>query len=90
MFEDIEISPFGNNLIFKDGYTKEFIKSVITKKKLNGLKINTRWTSSEDLDFLEDYTFLESLDITGGKDINFEFLKEFKSISFKCNWKRGN
>lgn len=80
MFEDIEISPYGSNLIFKDGYTIEFVKSILAEKKLSGLKINTRWISYENLDFLNDYAFLETLDITGGKNINFNFLKNLKNL----------
>jgi len=36
---EIEISPYGNLLMFKTGYSAEFIKKTIEKNKLNGLSI---------------------------------------------------
>ena len=39
----IEVSPYGNNLIYKKEYTKNDVFEILKKKKLNGIKINTRW-----------------------------------------------
>jgi hypothetical protein len=80
MSEQIEVSEFGNNLIFKRGYTKAFVHSILKKRKLNGIKINTRWEKVDNLEFLADYDFLESLEIVGMGDFDFQFLGNLKQL----------
>jgi hypothetical protein len=74
MQDNVEISPFGNNLIFKSGYTKEFVYAILKERHLDGIKINTRWENIIDFSFLSEYHFLESLDIVGASDFDFSFL----------------
>jgi hypothetical protein len=84
MKEQFETSVFGNNLIYKKNYTKEFIQSTIKKNNLNGLKIMTSLKEDrlENLFFLNDYDFLESLDITSSSDFDLTFLKKLKSLRY--------
>ena len=74
MKETIEISPFGNNLIYRNFYDRNFIETTINERHLSGLKINTRWENLLNLDFLSEYDFLESLEIVGRGNIDFGFL----------------
>lgn len=80
MDNNIEISPFGNNLIFKSGYDKNFVFSVLSEKCLDGIRVNTRWENINNLGFLSEYDFLESLDIVGIGDFDFSFLSSLKKI----------
>jgi hypothetical protein len=80
MENNIEISPFGNNLMFKSGYTKDFVFTTLKERHLDGIKINTRWENLVDLSFLSDYQFLESLDIVGVRDFDFSFLLSLKKL----------
>lgn len=80
MEKNIEISLFGNNLMFKTGYTKDLVFSIIKEKKLEGLKINTRWEGIKSLDFLSEYEFIESLEIVGNNDFDFSFLFSLKNL----------
>lgn len=80
MESNIEISPYGNNLIFKNGYNKEIVLSILKGKQLNGIKINTRWENLNDLSFLSEYDFLESLDLVGTGDFDFSFLFSLKRL----------
>jgi hypothetical protein len=80
MQDNVEISPFGNNLIFKSGYTKEFVYAILKERHLDGIKINTRWENIIDFSFLSEYHFLESLDIVGASDFDFSFLFYLKKL----------
>jgi hypothetical protein len=80
MDKSIEISPFGNNLMFKSEYNKEFVFRVLKEGNLDGIKINTRWEQLTDLSFLTEYDFLESLDIVGVSDFDFKFLFSLKKL----------
>lgn len=80
MESNIEISPFGNNLMFKSGYNKDFVFTILQERNLDGIKINTRWENITDLSFLSEYEFLESLDVVGVGDFNFSFLISLKKL----------
>jgi len=82
MKNEIEISPYGNLLVYKKGYTLEFVRATIQKRKLNGLRIFSVLSDQKlsDLNFLSEYTFLESLSITSGDDHDLSFLSELKRL----------
>jgi len=74
MEKEIEISPYGSLLVFKKGYTLQFVKRVISEKNLRGLRIFSFFEERLDnLDFLNEYSFLEALDITSINDFDFGF-----------------
>lgn len=74
MSNEIEISPFGNLLLYKRGYSPEFVKSVLDEFGLKGLKVNSRAEKLVSLEFLTDFVFLRSLEIVGEGDFSFDFL----------------
>jgi hypothetical protein len=80
----IEISPLGNFLMYKTGYTAEFIKQTIDKNKLNGLRIfDDAFPEQERLtsfDFLAEYDFLEGLEIATIFDNDYSFLKSLPKL----------
>ena len=39
MYDKIEISPYGNMLVFKKGYTADFVKKTILVTKAYGITI---------------------------------------------------
>jgi hypothetical protein len=82
MNREIEISPYGSLLVYKKGYTVDFVRSLLDKKKLRGLRIFAMLNEDRlpDLDFLSDYSFLEVLDITSVDDYNYNFLYSLKNI----------
>ncbi|HEY2581773.1 MAG TPA: hypothetical protein VGI43_08205 [Mucilaginibacter sp.] len=76
MKQEIEISSYGNLLVYKKGHTIEFIHSTIKKRKLRGLRIFTDLKEDKlaDLNFLKECGFLEVLSITSGDDHDLSFL----------------
>lgn len=82
MKDEIEISQYGNLLVYKKGYTLDFVRATIQKKKLNGLRIFSELSDQilTDLNFLSHYSFLTSLNITSRDDYDFSFLSELKGL----------
>jgi len=82
MSKEIEISPVGELLVYKKGYTRAFVLDTIEKKKLRGLRIFSVLQDDvlPDLDFLKDYASLEVLDIVSGQDYDFSFLSGMVSL----------
>lgn len=82
MKNEIQISPYGNLLVYKEGYTLEFVRSTIQKRKLNGLRIFAVLSDQKlsSLNFLAKYTFLESLSITSSDDHDLSFLTELRQL----------
>lgn len=76
MGSNIEISPYGSLLVYKKGYTKEYISKTIEEKSLRGLRIFAVLNQDRlsDTEFLKDYRFLEALDVTSVNDLDFSFL----------------
>src|SRR6476661_8903673 len=70
----IEISPYGNMLVYEKEYSSEFVKQTIRSKKLSGLRIFDHLDPLESLDFLRKFNFLEKLDIDSINDHDFSFL----------------
>lgn len=81
-FKDIEIAPFDNLLVYKKGYTREFVAKVIQEKKLGGLRIFSLLKNEklDGINFLEEYSFLEKLDITSSADFNFSPIKKLTNL----------
>ena len=80
--ENIEISQNGNLLIYKPGYTADFVSWAIEGHQLDGLRI---WTDPlveppEDLGFLREYSFLKALDVTSVYDYPFDFLADLPHL----------
>lgn len=82
MDNQIEISPYGNLLVYKHGYSAGFVRSVIEERKLEGLRVFSilKDQKVENTDFLKKYTFLKSLDITSSCDYDFSFLSYLKGL----------
>ncbi len=82
MTKKIEISPYGNLLVYKKEYTLEFVQSTIQEKQLKGLRIFSILNEDKlsNLSFLSEYTFLEALDITSLDDYDFNFLLKLKGL----------
>lgn len=80
--KEIEISPYGSLLVYRKGYSLDFVRTTIQKKNLKGLRIFAQLKEDklESLDFLREYTFLEALDITTVDDFDFGFLSELKGL----------
>lgn len=78
----IEIAPFDKLLVFKKGYTPEFVSEIIAKKKLGGLRIFSILQEDrlDTIDFLKDYDFLKGLDITSTRDFDFSFLHKLTKL----------
>lgn len=93
MYDKIEISPYGNMLIFKKGYTADFVKKTILVHHFNGLRIFDHLDTLDTLDFLKDYTFLEKLDIDCMYDHDYSFLRSLpllKHLSIGISVKQSN
>lgn len=82
MSGEIEISPNGSLLVYKNKYSAEYARSIIQEQKLCGLRIFAQLKDDRlpDLDFLSEYSFLEALDITSVDDCNFGFLAHLKNL----------
>jgi Leucine-rich repeat (LRR) protein len=82
MNREIEIAPYAPLLIYKQGYTLEFVRSIIQERNLEGLRIFAHLKDDrlKDLDFLKEYTFLNRLDIASVDDYDFSFLLLLKGL----------
>ncbi len=82
--KNIKTSFFRNLLIYRKGYTPEFIKETIKLKKLDGLEVHDVLPSHDitDFTFLEKLIFLEKLRINAINDIDFSFLLKLKKLLF--------
>lgn len=80
--EEIEIAPFDNLLVYKKGYTTEFVERIINEKKLGGLRIFAVLKSEEldSISFLKKLTFLRKLDITASNDFSFDSLGDLSNL----------
>lgn len=80
--DDIEIAPFDNLLVYKKGYTPEFVFKIISAKKLGGLRIFSilKMDRLDTIDFLRDYDFIEKLDVTSISDFDFSFLNRLTNL----------
>lgn len=93
MEKHIEISPYGNMLVYKKGYSAEFVHKVIIENKLSGLRIFDHLDKLESLDFLSEFNFLEKLDIDCMYDQDYSFLKNLlslKSLGIGPSTKKNN
>lgn len=80
MNNKIEVSPYGNMLVFKKNYSAEFVKKTIHEHRLNGLRIFDHLDRLDTLDFLQEYTFLEKLDIDCMDDHDYGFLNNLRHL----------
>ena len=80
MKDNIEISPYGNMLVYKKGYTPSLVKKTIDKYDLDGLRIFDHLDRLDSLHFLQDYVFLKGLDISCIDDQDFSFLKNLPNL----------
>lgn len=82
MENKIEISPYGNMLVYKKGYTPDFVKNAIEKNGLKGLRIFDHLDRLDTLDFLKEYTFLKKLDIDCINDQDYSFLGSLPNLEY--------
>ncbi|WP_434440538.1 hypothetical protein [Sphingobacterium faecium] len=82
MKKQIEISPYGSLLVYKNYYTRDDIRYIIQEKNLKGLRIFIQLKEEKlpDLNFLSEYSFLEALDITSVEDYDFSFLANLSNL----------
>lgn len=76
----IEISPYGNMLVYKKGYTADFVKKAIVQNGLEGLRIFDHLDRLESLDFLKEYSFLKKLHIHCMHDQDYSFLQALYNL----------
>ena len=77
---DLEIKEPEKLLVYKKGYSVEFVRETIGNKSLNGLRIFDHLDPLDDLGFLKDYTFLANLDISSILDHDYLFLKHLTNL----------
>ena len=75
-----EISPYGNMLVYKKGYTASFVEMTIRENNLEGLRIFDHLDKLESLDFLQDFGFLQKVDIDSILDHDYSFLKKLNNL----------
>lgn len=76
MNTNIEISPTGSLLVFKHGYSADFVRTTLQDNNLRGLYIFAQLPSEklESLSFLNEFGFLKSLSISTINDQDWSFL----------------
>lgn len=82
MENKIEISPYGNMLVYKKGYTSDFVKDLIDKHRLEGLRIFDHLDRLDNLNFLKEYSFLKKLDIDCINDHDYSFLGNLPNLKY--------
>ena len=82
MQNKIKISPYGNMLVYKKGYAPDFVKNVIDKHTLEGLRIFDHLDRLDNLDFLKEYSFLKKLDIDCMDDHDYSFLVNLTNLNY--------
>jgi len=82
MKDEIEVSPYGDMLIYKKNYTPVLVKEIIDEHKLKGLRIFDHLDKLNSLNFLKNYNFLERLDIDCIDDQDYSFLKELPNLKY--------
>lgn len=93
MSNKFEISPFGNMLVYKKGYSSDFVRELIEVNNLSGLRIFDHLDKLDSLDFLSEFSFLEQLSISCIFDQNYTFLKKLsnlKTLSIDLSIKENN
>jgi hypothetical protein len=77
-----EISPYGQLLVYKKGYTASIVEKIINEKKLKGLRIFAILEEDrlESIEFLKEFTFLENLEIISANDLDFTSLKYLRQL----------
>lgn len=82
MSQNIEVSFDGKILDYRKGYSPEFVKSVIDKNNLNGMRVFSVLKDErlESLEFLKYFNFLKSLNITCIDDHDYDFLSFFNEL----------
>jgi len=82
MNQNIEVSFDGKILDYRKGYSPAFVKSVINKNNLNGMRVFSvlKEERLESLEFLRDFNFLKSLNITCVDDHDYNFLNVFNEL----------
>ncbi len=80
--KEIQISPIGNFLIYNKTYTLKQVEKIIKDKNLNGLRIFAQLKEDriDGFDFLNEYNFLEGLEIASRDDYDYKFLKSLKNL----------
>lgn len=82
IMKNIEISSYGELLVYKKWYTPDILYKIIKEKKLKGLRIvaHLRDQRLSNIDFLKDCTFLEGLDVISVDDFDFGFLQYLSKL----------
>lgn len=80
--EKIEKTADTNLLVYKKGYTPAYVKTILKKKGLDGLRIVAVLQENrfDNLDFLSEYGFLTKLHITSRDDCDFSFLEKMQIL----------
>jgi hypothetical protein len=77
---DFEITEYGNMLVYKKGYTSDFVNITIKENNLSGLRIFDHLDRLDSLSFLREYKFLEKLHIDCIDDKDFSFLEDLTNL----------
>lgn len=81
---DVKLAPYGNMLLFKNGYTAEFVEKVIKEMNLDGLRIFDDLDPHDSTKFLKDFVFLRKLNmhIAFAQDYSFlEYLENLEDLN---------
>ncbi len=80
--KEIQISPIGNFLIYNKAYTPKQVEKIIKDKNFNGLRIFAQLQADriDGFDFLNEYNFLEGLEIASRDDYDYNFLKSLTKL----------
>jgi len=76
----IEVSEYGNLLMFKREYSTETVRNVIESRKLNGLRIFDHWDPIESTKFIRDFKFLTRLELAFRYDQDYSFLSDLPQL----------
>ena len=81
---DNEIELLGKLLVYKKGYSAQFVYETIKKNNLDGLRIFAHLSEDrlESFDFLNEYTFLTHLSIDSMDDHDWDFLHGLTNLKY--------
>ena len=82
--KDYKLASYAKLIVYQKDYQSDFVRNIIKNDNLEGLRIFAHLPSErlESLDFLQEYSFLERLDISTviENDFNYDFLNSLRNL----------
>jgi len=82
--DPIEINENGPYLVYKPGYTAEFVRQTLLDRGLTGMHVRAAGLDEtlDDLEFLREFSFLTQLQLNSipSADYDYEFLSELTAL----------